>query len=529
MNLLERLSRTWENLSRPPLPAVWVVAAGFAVCPSAARAQGGIPLWTNRYDGPGNGFDYADAIAVDLNGNVFVTGYSTGSAGDRDWATIKYSNAGTPLWTNRYNGPGNGTDLAIAIAADANGNAYVAGSSTDTNDIIDYTTIKYSSAGIPLWTNLGPTGQARAIALDGNGNVLVTGTSPGGTSEFATIKYSNAGIPLWTNIYNGGFGNDSAYAIAVDYNGNVFVSGRSVGDGSGIDYATIKYSGAGIPLWTNRYNGPGSGEDDPSALAVDANGDVIVTGTSYFPGNSGYAIATIKYSSAGEPLWTMRSDDWNYGAASAIAVDTNGNVFVTGYASVSADQYGPVVQYGTIAYSSDGEQLWTAFYLGPGSDNDRARGIAVDRSGNVLVTGNSFASGHPTDPETDYVTIAYSNAGETLWISRYDGPGNSSDESNAIAVDVGGNVFVTGNSIGASGDYDYATIMYSSVSLSPASLDFQTSGGQLVLSWANPAFSLQSAPSLTGTFTNVPGAASPFTNAITAGAQFFRLKGAQSQ
>ena len=70
-----------------------------------------MPLWTNRYNGPGNGNDYATAVAVDGSGNVFVTGYSHGSSGSYyDYATIAYSGAGVPLWTNRYNGPGNSDD-----------------------------------------------------------------------------------------------------------------------------------------------------------------------------------------------------------------------------------------------------------------------------------------------------------------------------------------------------------------------------------------------------------------------------------
>ena len=68
---------------------------------------------------------------------------------------------------------------------------------------------------------------------------------------------------------------------------------------------------------------------------------------------------------------------------------------------------------------------------------------------------------------------------------------------------------------------------YSSLVLSAITLNFQMAGNQFVLSWANAAFSLQSAPTVTGVFTNIPGAASPFTNFISAGRQFFRLTGAQ--
>ena len=82
--------------------AALVTTFALAALTLRAHAQGGIPLWTNFYNGPGNDNDYAAAVAVDTNGNVFVTGWSAGAAAD--YATIKYSNEGTPLWTTRYDG-----------------------------------------------------------------------------------------------------------------------------------------------------------------------------------------------------------------------------------------------------------------------------------------------------------------------------------------------------------------------------------------------------------------------------------------
>src|SRR5439155_1771730 len=93
------------------------------------------------------------------------------------------------------------------------------------------------------------------------------------------------------------------------------------------DMLIIKYSGAGVPLWTNRYNGPGNGNDGANAVAVDGSGNVFVTGyfasTNAYPSNFDYA--SIKYSAAGVPLWTNRY----YGRAKAMAVDSSGDVFVT--------------------------------------------------------------------------------------------------------------------------------------------------------------------------------------------------------
>ena len=65
-------------------------------------SSAGLPLWTNRYNGPGNDHDCANALAVDASNNVIVTGYSMSNTGGYGYATIKYSSAGVPLWTNRY-------------------------------------------------------------------------------------------------------------------------------------------------------------------------------------------------------------------------------------------------------------------------------------------------------------------------------------------------------------------------------------------------------------------------------------------
>ena len=122
-----------------------------------------------------------------------------------------------------------------------------------------------------------------AVAVDGNGNVIVTGYSTGIGSDFdyATIKYSSAGVPLWTNRYNGpGNGDDYAFAVAVDGSDNVYVTGNSTGSGSGCDYATIKYSSAGVPLWTNRYNGRATAMTLPTPWRWMAAAMCIVTGYS---------------------------------------------------------------------------------------------------------------------------------------------------------------------------------------------------------------------------------------------------------
>ena len=105
--------------------------------------------------------------------------------------------------------------------------------------------------------------------------IIVAGTTTEDVSDdMLIIKYSSAGVAQWTNRYNGpGNSTDSATAVAVDSSGNIIVTGSSSGGESGLDFVTIKYSSAGMALWTNRYNGPGNGYDQATHMALDGNGN----------------------------------------------------------------------------------------------------------------------------------------------------------------------------------------------------------------------------------------------------------------
>lgn len=111
----------------------------------------GARQWVATYDGPASGFDEAQAVAVDAARNVYVTGYSDGGTGgvvNYDYATVKVDPSGAQQWAVRYNGPGNNSDVGVALALDAQDHVFVSGWSTGThgNDV-DFATIKYDQAG----------------------------------------------------------------------------------------------------------------------------------------------------------------------------------------------------------------------------------------------------------------------------------------------------------------------------------------------------------------------------------------------
>jgi uncharacterized delta-60 repeat protein len=426
----------------------------------------GVQQWVARYNGPGNNLDQATTLAVDASGNVYVTGTSYGSGTYGDYATIKYNNSGVQQWVARYNGPGNNLDQATALAVDASGNVYVTGTSYGSGTSYDYATIKYNSSGDQQWVTRyngpGNSGDgATALSVDASGNVYVTGDNCDSSpfSDYATIKYNSSGAQQWVARYNGPDNSwDQATSLSIDGSGNVYVTGRSVGSGTNDDdYATIKYNSSGVQQWVSRYNGPGNSLDRATALSIDASGNVYVTGNSY--GSGTYydnSTITIKYNSSGVQQWVARyngpgnSSDY----ATALSVDASGNVYVTGYSYGS----GTASDYATIKYNSSGVQQWVARYNGPGNSEDKATALTIDGSGNVYVTGRSVGSG----TNDDYATIKYNSSGVQQWVSRYNGPGNSDDEATAIAVDGQGNVYITGYSQGTGTSDDYTTIKYNS-------------------------------------------------------------------
>jgi uncharacterized delta-60 repeat protein len=367
-------------------------------------------------------------------------------------------------WVARYDGPGHGGDRGQAIAIDGLGNVYVAGYSLGDGTGEDFATVKYDATGQEIWVaryNGSGNGSDEAvdIAVDGAQNVYVTGYSfeSGSDYDCTTIKYDSNGGEVWIAHYNGaGNSADRAQALAIDASGNVYVTGHCDGGATNEDYATVKYSVDGGELWVAVYNTTQDLDDMGQAIALDSAGNVYVTGYSYRT-TSNFDYATLKYDANGSQQWLSRYNGPGngYDEPRAIALDGAGNVYVTGYSLGS----GTSDDYATVKYNASGAEQWVARYNGPGNLYDQAAALGVDGEANVFVTG--YSSGAAGD--YDYATVKYDSAGSELWAARYNGPGYPYyDRAEALAIGPGGSVYVTGWSYGVASSYDYATLKYDS-------------------------------------------------------------------
>jgi len=342
-----------------------------------------------------------------------------------------------------------------------------------------FVTVTSASSGTPSqWARrLGGSSAdlGRAVVIENDGAVVVAGrlASPSG-SDVLLAKYAADGTPLWSRT-SVGSGVAEAYGLARDAAGNLFITGRLVGTvdvGGGpltsagdTDAFVAKYSTVdGSHLWSRRLGG--AQEDIGYAVTVDAGGDVVVTG--FFQGAAdlgggptssvlgGLDTFVAKYAGAdGRYVWARdvggAGDDIGYG----IAADRSGGVFVTGF-FMGRMVFGTTILLGTGGSNqvfvaklaaSDGSAVWAR---GIGSTgNERGYAIAVDRTGDVLVTGFfqgtvDFGGGPLASAGGSDVFVAkYAGAsGGYLWSRSAGGPGE--DYAYGVATDGNGDVVVTG-------------------------------------------------------------------------------------
>lgn len=367
----------------------------------------GTLLWSRTYDGPNHLTDDAYAMTIDNDANVYVTGVSyteMGTPNGVDMVTIKYSASGEILWLANF-----GHMFPSSIAVDEAGNVFVTANGFALNGFTQFVLVKYNSAGVQEWDSY-PEGtevtQAKGVTTDLSGNIIVTGEKGFGDSKLGIWKFNTSGNLLWESFYRySAEGGNRGVFIKTDALGNVYVGGESTSsETTDCDFVTLKYNSAGEKQWSAIYHGSEQWDQFIRGLAFDAEQNVYITGQS----NSDYA--TIKYNSNGEQQWVnlYNGEANNRDEVYGIAIDAAGNVYVTGW-STGLENMNCV----TIKYNTYGVQLWKQAYHGSVPGTNCTNSIAVDSVGNVFVSG--FSEGEGT--QADIILIKYGQTTEVSPVS----------------------------------------------------------------------------------------------------------------
>jgi uncharacterized protein (TIGR03437 family) len=408
--------------------------------------------------------DTAAAVAVDPSGNVYLAGetnslgisaasaFQSNLAAETDAYVAKFTNTGALLWITYFGG--SRSELALGVATDSAGNAYVAGNT--------------------LSPDLPASGAQRALGSTDAYDGFVAKINPTGTN----LAYAT---------YIGGNGEDWVRGVAVDSAGGAWVTGwtRSANfpvqsafqggyAGGGGDAFLTRVAPTGTSFTYSTYFG-GEGQDQASGVAVDAAGSAYVTGrtsSAAFPlvqsaqtriaGGPGDAFV-LKLNPARNQLVfsvLLGGSDDDYGIA--VQSDENGGAYAVGYTK-SANF--PATRGAVQTALGGGSDIFVAkvdeagvsyaTFIG-GNGDDWAGGIAVDAAGTAYISGWTNSPNFPvrnaaqttyigseTRNRFDAVSARVSPSGDSLLYSTFFG-GRGEDVAQGIALDRSGQIWLAG-------------------------------------------------------------------------------------
>ncbi len=300
----------------------------------------GTPLWIREFGTPQE--DHAEAVSVDANDNIVVTGYTRGafegqiSAGSDDAFVAKFDSTGNRLWMRQF-----GTEameFSAGVGVDANDNIIVAGATLGSSDEGAFVR-KLDRDGNPLWTRtLGDTVSVGTLSVASDGTMVVGGSVsdalPGFTWQGSTDgfirRYDSSGLELWTRQF-GSSKMDQVMSVAADEAG-IIVVGNTLGsfvsptNPSGGTFI-LKFDLSGANLWarqdatTSRYA--------HYFAATDGKGNAILGGE-IFDRKVGRDAFVRKIDAAGQDVWLRQFGTSEVDYATAGCVDPSGNVSVVG-------------------------------------------------------------------------------------------------------------------------------------------------------------------------------------------------------
>ena len=454
----------------------WSETHGIVI--SSVNAQ--TMLW-NTFMGGSSGSAIADleqVVATDASGNIYIMGSSNAAWGSplnpynsyTDVFVVKLNSSGVLQWLTFLGGTGN--DYGNDIAVDSNGNVYITGQTSaswgspiapfkGSNDAF---IAKLNTNGILQWhTFMGSLSAdtGRGITVSENGNIYITGSSnstwgypynPFTSNPDSFIAKLNAsGVFQWHTFFDGSSTIYGRYEIVVDSSENLYVVGESYDSwgvplnphsGSGNDIFIAKFSKSSNRIW-NTFLGANGFSERSGYIALDGSGNIYIAGTGNAtwgtpvnPHSGGDDAIVAKLDANGACLWHTFMGGSSEDVSKGISVTLNGEVYVAGRSVATwgdpLNPYSGGSRDGFLAkLNTDGARRYNTF-IG-GSSSDEVKGITLDAFDNIFVTGKSSATwGDPVNPHSgningdafaakfgfdmDAIVVTSPNGGEN-WIS----------------------------------------------------------------------------------------------------------------
>jgi hypothetical protein len=336
----------------------------------------GNKAWTRQFGSPEP--DRAEDVVIDASGNVYVSGFTAGalnengSLGSSDAFIAKFDGNGNRQWLEQFGTPED--DNAFGVAIDGTGFVYVAGNTRGGLDgnanrgDVDVFLRKYDPEGVLQWTRLLGTSMTDAVSgveTAADGSIYVGGTERvGDATSLFLAKFDGTGVVQWTQRFGApGFviaprldvnptGGPSG--VGVDPAGNVYMVASYDPNGGNFhwddsDVILWKFDSAGTQLWTGTAASPD--HDEPNGLAVDAQGNVLVTGVTRGPFD-GHAdpepnddgdnfdnddAFVVKWDAAGNKLWSRVFSSWGWDRGFGVASGTAASTYVAGSTTNALD------------------------------------------------------------------------------------------------------------------------------------------------------------------------------------------------
>lgn len=369
---------------------------------SGAQADTVVEEWLRTHAFPP--YTYGAMVALDGAGNVISVGYDPGAS---DLITIKYDPAGNPLWERHYAMPGF-CIVATWVATDAGSNVVVTGypRTFSSNPVgIGLLTVKYDSGGSLLWDDLyeGTRGTATRALIDATGNIFVAGKIWSGSDDFVTIKYAPDGTRVWQDVFDQAGGFHAPTAMDLDADGNLLVTGGGVASG----VITVMYDANGTRRWVSAHAGTGG-----QSVEWTDDGHFYLTG-SWYTQATGNDVRLLKYDANGALIWERFYDFGGSESGTRLAIDTQGNVCITGFESAG------YANWLTLKTDGHGNLLWSQVQDSHNANDEFPGFMVTGPEDEVYVTGTG---GPPPIPFTSYVqtvTLRYNSDGTTAWTQRH--------------------------------------------------------------------------------------------------------------